>query len=79
MPKRSVLSGQCRLFDLGQLFKDTQDILFLSFLRLAVGMGAGVGMHLIAVTGTLFICLVILLLTKLNYAALGKREFLLRF
>lgn len=58
--------------------KNTQDIVFI-FFSLAVGMAAGVGLHTISVTATIFIGLVMLVLFKSNYAVQNKREFLLQF
>lgn len=58
--------------------KDTQDIVFI-FFALAAGMAAGVGLHLTAIAGTLFIGLAIFVLSRTNYASLGKREYLLQF
>lgn len=58
--------------------KDTQDIVFI-FFALAVGMAAGVGLHLSAIAGTLFIGLSIFVLSRTNYAAPRRRELLLQF
>lgn len=58
--------------------KDTQDITFI-FFSLAMGMAAGVGLHNVAITGTIFIALVLYVLTKSNVAAPMKKEFLLQF
>ncbi len=58
--------------------KDTTDIVFI-FFSLAAGMAAGVGFHTLAVSATLFISLVILLLNKVGLAAPTGRKFLLQF
>lgn len=58
--------------------KDTQDIVFI-FFALAVGMAAGVGLHLSAIAGTLFIGLAIFVLWRTNYASPRRREYLLQF
>ncbi len=58
--------------------KDMRDIVFI-FFSLAVGMAAGVGLHLIAITGTIFIGVSIFILSRMNHAHLRGREFLLRF
>lgn len=58
--------------------KDTQDIVFI-FFSLASGMAAGVGLRLIALTGTLLIGMVLLFLNRTNYAKINKAEFLLQF
>ncbi len=58
--------------------KDTQDIVYI-FFALAVGMAAGVGLHLTAIVGALFIGLSLFVLSRTNYAAPQRREFLLQF
>lgn len=58
--------------------KDTHDIVFI-FFALAAGMAAGVGLRLIAFSGTIFIGIVMLGLYQLDYAAPKKREFLIQF
>ncbi len=58
--------------------KDTQDIVFI-FFSLAVGMAAGVGLKFIAVAGTGFIGLVLLILSHANFAVPKKEEFLIQF
>jgi uncharacterized membrane protein YhiD involved in acid resistance len=57
--------------------RDVQDIVFI-FLALTVGMAAGVGLHIVALFGTLFICFVIVLLVTFNFGAPRKREYLLQ-
>ena len=57
--------------------RDVQDIVFI-FFSLAVGMAAGVGLHAIAVTGTLVICLVAIVLVTFNFGAPGKAEYVLQ-
>ncbi len=57
--------------------RDVQDIVFI-FLALAIGMAAGVGYAMIAITGTIFISIVIILLTLLNWGQTRKREYLLQ-
>jgi len=58
--------------------KDTQDIVFI-FFALAAGMAAGVGFRLVAFAGTIFIGAILLTLSKTNYAAPKKSEFLVQF
>lgn len=58
--------------------KDTQDIIFI-FFSLVMGMAAGVGLNLVALTGTLFIGLILLVLSQSGYASPRKREFVLQF
>lgn len=58
--------------------KDTQDIVFI-FFSMATGMAAGIGMPQIAIPSTIFIGLVILVLSRIRYGAEKKREYLLQF
>lgn len=57
--------------------KDTIDIVFI-FFALGVGLAAGSGSHAIAVTGTIFIGAVIMLLSRMPATAGRRREYLLR-
>lgn len=57
--------------------RDVQDIVFI-FFSLAVGMASGVGLHIIALFGTVFISIVAVVLVTFNFGAPGKREFLLQ-
>ncbi len=57
--------------------KDTQDIVFI-FFSLAVGLAAGVGMHILAIGSTIVIGLVILVTSKTNYAAINRKAYLLQ-
>ena len=57
--------------------KDTIDIVFI-FFALAAGLAAGASAHVIAITGTLFIGGVILLLSRMPAMAGRRREYLLR-
>ena len=58
--------------------KDTQDIVFI-FFALAAGMAAGAGYFLIAFLGTIFIGIVILIITKAGLGVPRQREYLLQF
>lgn len=58
--------------------KDTQDIVFI-FFGLAIGMASGVGYHKMAIFGSLFIGLIILLLTKSNFTSTKANDYLLQF
>jgi len=53
--------------------KDAQDLVFI-FFSLAVGLASGVGLHLLAIGGTLFVGTVIFVMARLNYGALDQRE-----
>ncbi len=58
--------------------KNTQDIVYV-FLALAIGMACGVGFYTIALTGTLFIGLLILLMSKTRFSAPRRDDYLLQF
>ena len=57
--------------------RDVQDIVYI-FFALAVGMASGVGLHAIAIAGTLLICLVSVVLVTFNFGAPGKAEYVLQ-
>jgi uncharacterized membrane protein YhiD involved in acid resistance len=57
--------------------KDTIDIVYI-FFGLAVGMAAGVGYNKIAIAGTLFISIVLVLLSKINIDMFRGEQFLLQ-
>ncbi|MEO8481181.1 MAG: DUF4956 domain-containing protein [Acidobacteriota bacterium] len=57
--------------------KDAQDLVFV-FCSLAVGLASGVGLHLFAVMGTLFLTLILFVMAKTNFGLLGHREFVLQ-
>lgn len=58
--------------------KETQDIIFI-FFALSIGMSAGVGLHGLAIIGTISVGLVGLILNKTNFVTPAKRDFLLQF
>jgi len=58
--------------------KDTMDIIYI-FFSLAIGMAAGVGLHIIAFIGTLFIGTIIFILSKTNALSMAEDKFLLQF
>jgi uncharacterized membrane protein YhiD involved in acid resistance len=57
--------------------RDVQDIVYI-FFALAVGMASGVGLYAIAITGTLLICLVSVVLVTFNFGTPGKSEYVLQ-
>ena len=57
--------------------RDVQDIVYI-FFALAVGMSSGVGLHVIAIAGTLVICLVSVVLVTFNFGAPGRAEYVLQ-
>lgn len=58
--------------------KETQDIVFI-FFSLAIGMAAGVGYHLIAISSTLIIGALCFVIAGLTPDAAGRKEYLLQF
>lgn len=58
--------------------KDTQDIVFI-FFALSIGMASGVGYYKLAIFGSLFVGLIILLLVKSNITSTRYNEYLLQF
>ncbi len=57
--------------------RDVQDIVFI-FFALSVGMSAGVGLHVIAIAGTLFISFVAIVLITFNFGVPRKTEYLMQ-
>lgn len=57
--------------------RDVQDIVFI-FFALSVGMASGVGLHVIAITGTLLISLIAIVLVTFNFGAPQKQEYLIQ-
>lgn len=57
--------------------KNTQDIVYV-FLALAVGMASGVGFYSIAIVGTLFVGLVIWLLSLMHFSNPRRDDYLLQ-
>ncbi len=72
------LVGAMSIIRFRTAIKDTQDIVFI-FFALAAGMAAGVGLNIIAIAGSLFIGVILLGLSKSEYAKPHKRDFLLQF
>ena len=58
--------------------KETMDIVYIFFSQ-AIGMAAGVGLHVIAIFGTVFIGLIIVALSKTNLFSFSTEKFLLQF
>ncbi len=57
--------------------KDATDIMFI-FFALTIGLAAGVKMYVVAISGTVFISLVFLLISQLDFGQKHKREYLLQ-
>jgi uncharacterized membrane protein YhiD involved in acid resistance len=58
--------------------KEPMDIIYI-FFSLAIGMAAGVGLHMIAVLGTMIVGSILLILTKTNLFSIRKEKYLLEF
>jgi len=57
--------------------KDTQDIMFI-FFALAIGLACGSGAYAIAITGTVFIGIVVYIASLINDTAKVRREYLVQ-
>jgi uncharacterized membrane protein YhiD involved in acid resistance len=57
--------------------KGSQDIMFI-FFALAIGLASGVSLYAVALVSTVFIGLVILVITKMGISQTKKRDFLLQ-
>lgn len=73
-----ALVGALSIIRFRTVVKDTKDTAFV-FLALAVGMAAGTGNYFIAVVTTVIVSVLAIVLHRLNYGALYKSEFILRF
>ena len=73
-----ALVGALSIIRFRTVVKDTKDTAFV-FAGLAMGMAAGTGSYFLAIAGTTFFCCAAFALYKINYGALYKSEFILRF
>ena len=71
------LVGAMSIIRFRTALKDPQDLVFV-FFSLAVGLASGVGLHALALAGTLIVGLVILTLSRTNFGAIDRREFVLQ-
>ncbi len=71
------LVGAMSIIRFRTAIRDTQDIIFI-FFSLAVGMAAGVGLNSVAIIGTLFICLIIILLDGIGFGRPARLKHLLQ-
>jgi uncharacterized protein DUF4956 len=71
------LVGAMSIIRFRTALKDAQDLVFV-FCSLAVGLAAGVGLHLLALMAAVFLCTIIYLMARFNYGLLGHREFVLQ-
>lgn len=72
------LVGAMSIIRFRTAIKETQDIIFI-FFSLAIGMASGVGLHALALASTIFIGLILFVLTKTHAASPSKKDFLLQF
>lgn len=73
-----ALVGALSIIRFRTVVKDTKDTAFV-FFSLAVGMAAGTGNYFIALVATAIISILAIVLHRLNFGALYKSEFILRF
>ena len=73
-----ALVGALSIIRFRTVIKDTKDTAFV-FVGLAVGMAAGTSNYFLAIFATGFVSLLAIVVHKLNYGALYKSEFILRF
>lgn len=57
--------------------RDVQDIVFI-FFALCIGMASGVGLHVIALSGTIIISIVAIILVTFKFGSPRKREYLVQ-
>ncbi|MBF0196818.1 MAG: DUF4956 domain-containing protein [Planctomycetes bacterium] len=78
LPTAFALVGALSIIRFRTVIKDTKDISYI-FASLAVGLAAGTSHYFIAISGTLFVTVIGVIMHKANYGALYKSEFILRF
>ncbi|MDY6874618.1 MAG: DUF4956 domain-containing protein [Chloroflexota bacterium] len=71
------LVGAMSLIRFRTAIKDPEDTVFI-FFSLAVGMAAGVGLHSTAITGTVFISIIIYILSRVSHTYSRRLEFSLQ-
>ena len=75
--RASGLVGAMSIIRFRTAIRDTMDLVFI-FLALALGMACGVGLNIVAITGTLIAGLVVIILTFTHFGAPRRRHFLLQ-
>lgn len=78
LAKAFALVGALSIIRFRTVVKDTRDIAFV-FLALAVGMAAGTSNYFLALVSAGFMSALAIFTYKLNFGALYKSEFILRF
>jgi uncharacterized membrane protein YhiD involved in acid resistance len=72
------LVGAMSIIRFRTAIKETQDIIFI-FFALSIGMASGVGLHALALASSIFIGVILYILTKTNAVNQTKKDFLLQF
>ncbi|MBU1100233.1 MAG: DUF4956 domain-containing protein [Bacteroidetes bacterium] len=72
------LVGAMSIIRFRTAIKDTMDIVYI-FFSLTIGMASGVGYYKLSIAGTVFICLILLVFTKLNITGFRNEQYLLQF
>ena len=73
-----ALVGALSIIRFRTVVKDTKDTAFI-FWSLAVGMASGTSSYFLAVSGTIIISLIALILNYTNYGSIFKSEFIIQF
>ena len=73
-----ALVGALSIIRFRTVVKDTKDTAYI-FWSLAAGMAAGTGSYFLAISGTIIITSIALILDKTNFGSIIKSEFILQF
>lgn len=73
-----ALVGAMSIIRYRTVLKDTKDLTFV-FAALVLGMGAGTGNYILVLIGSLFIGILTFILTRSNYGAIYKSDFIISF
>ena len=73
-----ALFGAFSIIRFRTAIRDSRDIAFV-FFALVIGMGVGTNNHLIALISTVLICLIIIILSKVNFGSIRKFNYILNF
>ena len=73
-----ALVGALSIIRFRTVVKDTKDTAFI-FWSLAVGMASGTGSYFLAISGTIFLSIIAIILHKTNFGSFIKSEFILQF
>ena len=73
-----ALFGAFSIIRFRTAIKDSRDIAFV-FFALVIGMAVGTNNHMIALISTILICLIIVILSKINFGSIRKFNYILNF